>query len=192
MPHKLFTFFKKVALSGILMLLFCSCENDIKDIKALTEKKTSVETVVGVVAYYSQQAKMKSKLTAPIMKRYLGDSAYSDFPRSLHVDFYNDTLVIESQVSARYGKWKENEHKVFLKDSVVIFNLKGDTLHCQELWWDQQKKIFYTDKPVRIHRLDHTIQYGIGLEADQNFSWFNTKEANGPIQVPKDFNNELK
>ncbi len=190
MPYISFTFLK-VALAGILIFIFYGCENKLEDVKALSEKKNSVETVIDVIAYYSQQAKMKSKLTAPIMKHYLVDSPYYDFPRSLHVDFYNDTLLIESQVSARYGKWKENEHKVFLRDSVVILNIKGDTLHCQELWWDQQKKIFYTDKPIRIHR-PAGISYGIGLEADQNFSWFNTTKSHGPIQVPRDFNNNLQ
>lgn len=186
-----FALFRKVALSAIMVCLFCACENDMKDVKALTQKKPAVETGVDITAYYSQKAIMKAKLTAPIMKRYQGDSAYTDFPKSLHVDFYNDTLLIESQVSARYGKWRENEQKVFLRDSVVVMNLKGDTLHCQELWWDMQKKIFYTDKPVRIHQ-PNGIKYGIGLEADQNFSWFNTTKAHGPIPVPKDFNNDLQ
>ena len=192
MPFTSFSYLLKAALPVLLLFLFSGCENDIQDIKALSQKKTSVETIVDVVAYYSQQAKMKSKLRAPLMKRYLGDSAYSDFPRSLHVDFYNDTLGIESMVSALYGKWKENEHKVFLKDSVTVINIKGDTLHCQELWWDQDRKIFYTDKRIRIHHADHTILYGTGLEADQNFSWFNTTNANGPVEVPRDFSNELK
>jgi len=192
MPGRFFALLKKGSLLAVFIFLLSSCENDIKDVKALTEKKVSVETVIDVVAYYSQQAKMKSKLTAPLMKHYIVDSPYYDFPHSLHVDFYNDTLRVESQVSARYGKFKENEHKVYLRDSVVIFNIKGDTLHSDELWWDQQKKIFYTDKPVRINQPGGIIRYGIGLEADQNFSWFNTTKAHGPIPVPKDFNNDLK
>ncbi len=192
MSFRSFACFQKLALSGIFMFLFCACENDMKDVKALTEKKTSVETITKVESYYSQKAIMKAKLTAPIMKHYQVDSAYYDFPNSLHVDFYNDTLRVESQVSANYGRFKENEHKVYLRDSVVVSNLKGDTLHTQELWWDQQKQIFYTDKPVRIHQPGGLIRYGIGLEADQNFSWFNTTKAHGPVPVPRDFNNDLQ
>jgi LPS export ABC transporter protein LptC len=192
MPNKSMNSLTRVALSGIFLFLFSACENDIKDVKALTEKKISVETGIDIVAYYSQHAKVKSKLTAPLMKRYQSDSPYYEFPRSIHVDFYNDSTIIESQVSARYAKYKENERKVYLRDSVVVFNIKGDTLHCEELWWDQQKQIFYTDKPVRIHRPNHTILYGIGLQAAQNFSWFNTTQANGPVELPKEFNNDLK
>lgn len=189
MPYKSISFLKKVALLGICSFVFWSCENDIKDIKALTDKKPTVETVIGVESYYSQQAKMKAKLTAPLMKHYVVDSPYWEFPNSLHVDFYNDSLTVENQVSARYGKWKENQRLVFLRDSVVMYNLKGDTLFCRELWWDQQKQIFYTDKPVRIHQPDKIV-YGIGLEAAQNFSWFNTTQAHGFFRVPKSIMND--
>ncbi len=49
-----------------------------------------------------------------------------------------------------YARYREYERKVFLKDSVVVINiLKGDTLKTDELWWDQDKEEFYTDRPVR-------------------------------------------
>ena len=52
-----------------------------------------------------------------------------------------------------YGKWREQDDKVYLRDSVVVMNiLKGDTLYCKELWWDKKAEKFYTDKPVQIHK----------------------------------------
>jgi LPS export ABC transporter protein LptC len=178
-------FLVKAALLCVCCFFLWACENDMKDIKALTDKRTSIEEGIKIESYLSQQAKVKAKLTAPLMKRFQTDSPYVEFPRSLHVDFYDDTLRVESQLNAKYGKYRESEHKVFLKDSVVVFNIKGDTLHCLELWWDQQTQKFYTDKPVRIHQPDKII-YGTGLEAAQNFSWWVIKNAKGPVQVPKD------
>src|SRR4051812_4125976 len=58
-------------------------------------------------------AKVKGKLTAPYMLRFqLLDSPYAEFPRSLHVDFYNDSLKTESQLDAKYGKYLSNQDKV--------------------------------------------------------------------------------
>lgn len=176
---------RKASSLLVCCLLLWGCENDISDIRALTDKRISVEEGVNIESYLSQQAKVKAKLTAPLMKRFLSDTPYVEFPKTLHVDFYNDSLKIESQLNARYGKYKESEHRVLLKDSVVIFNIKGDTLYCQELWWDQQTQKFYTDKPVRIHQPDKII-YGKGLEAAQNFSWWVIKNAKGPVKVPKE------
>ena len=106
----------------------------------------------------SENAKVKAKLTAPYMRRSEMDSPYVEFPNTLHVDFYNDSLKIESVMDAQYGKWKEQDGKVYLRDSVVVKNiLKGDTLYCKELWWDQKAEKFYTDKPVQIHKAGGTI-----------------------------------
>lgn len=174
----------KMAFTGLCCFFLCACENDMEDIKALTVKRTSVEEGIEIKSYLSQQGKVKAKLTAPLMKRYQTDTPYVEFPKTLHVDFYNDTLKIESQLDARYGKYKENEHKVFLKDSVVFYNIDGDTLYCRELWWDQQTEKFYTDKPVRMVRKDNTVIYGLfGLIASQNINDVVFLRSSGQVPV---------
>ena len=110
------------------------------------QKQISVDEGKKITAYLSENAKVKAKLSAPYMRRSEMDSPYVEFPNTLHVDFYNDSLQIESVMDAHYGKWKEQEGKVYLRDSVVVMNiLKGDTLYCKELWWDQKGEKFYTD-----------------------------------------------
>jgi LPS export ABC transporter protein LptC len=134
------------------------------------------------------EAKVKGKLTAPYMLRYpRADSPYTEFPRTLHVDFFqdsvsrNETPVIESKLDAHYGKYLQNQDKVYLRDSVVVKNiLKGDTVYCQELWWDQHTERFTTDKPVRINTKDK-ILFGTGMEADQNFRWYTIRHLTGTI-----------
>jgi len=165
----------------------CSCENDINVIKKLNDKKTAIEEAKNIESYLSQAGKVKAKLTAPFMLRYLTDSTYVEFPHSLHVDFYNDTLAVESQLDALYGKYREWEKKVFLRDSVVVINkINGDTLRCPELWWDQQTEKIYTDKPVRIHTKDKIIFGQYGLVASQDFSEYVINQAAGQLKVPKD------
>jgi LPS export ABC transporter protein LptC len=134
------------------------------------------------------EAKVKGKLTAPYMLRYpRADSPYTEFPRTLHVDFFQDSVsrnqtpVIESKLDARYGKYLQNQDKVYLRDSVVVKNvLKGDTIHCQDLWWDQHTGRFTTDKPVRINTKDK-ILFGTGMDADQNFRDYSIRNLKGSI-----------
>ena len=160
-----------------------SCTNDIKDIPTIGKKQISIEEGKQIESYYSVDAKVKAKLTAPYLLRHITDSVYVEFPKTLHVDFYNDTMKIESKLDALYGKYREFEHKVFLRDSVVVQNvLKGDTLHCDELWWDQNTQKFYTDKKVRINTKDKII-FGTGLEAAQNFSWYVINRVTGTIMT---------
>ena len=168
----------------ILSCFFVSgCENDEAKIKLWTEKKMMVEEARSVTCYFSQTGIMKAKLTAPLMFRYQTDTIYTEFPKSLHVDFFDENTKMESQLDALYGKYFESQNKVYLRDSVVVMNIKGDTLRCPELWWDQQTKTFYTDKVVRIHTKDKHIYGGRGLEADQAFSWYIIKDPTGTILV---------
>lgn len=170
----------------IACVFLCSCENDEREVNALTKKQVSVDIGINIESYYSQGGKVKAKLTAPLMKNYQTDSAFIEFPNTLHVDFYNDTMRIESKLDAHYGKYRENEKRIFLKDSVVVFNIQGDTLRSMELWWDQQRQQFYTDKPARIYRKDKTIIYGKnGLTSNQDFSEVTIHQSSGQIAVPK-------
>src|SRR5215213_6233995 len=157
-----------------------ACENDPREIVKMREKKTAIEEARNVETYMSQNAKMKARLSAPYMLRYLADSPYVEFPHTLHVDFYNDSMAMESQVDALYGKYREWEKKVLLRDSVVVMNkLKGDTLRTSELWWDQNTEKFYTDKPVRIRTKDKIFYGAHGLEAAQNFEWWVLHQGSG-------------
>jgi LPS export ABC transporter protein LptC len=87
--------------------------------------------------------------------------------------FTNDSTQVESQLFARYGRYMENQDKVLLQDSVIVFNIKGDTLRTDELWWDQNKGTFNTDKPVSIRKGHSDIIEAIGMTATQDLDDIN-------------------
>jgi LPS export ABC transporter protein LptC len=179
--------YKPWALCFLICGFFAACENNMKTLPNYRQKQISVDEGKNITAYMSENARIKAKLTAPYMRRNEADSPYVEFPHTLHVDFYNDsTLKIESVMDARYGKWREQDGKVFLRDSVVVKNiLKGDTLYCKELWWDQKAQKFYTDKPVQIHKAGGTVLYGTGLDAPQDFSGYTIYQITGPFAFPQ-------
>ena len=161
-----------------------SCENSLKDLNQFTEKKVGIEEAKGVTIIYSLGDKTKAKLTAPYMLRHQETSPYIEFTKTLHADFFDDSLRIESKMNAHYGKYMEEESKVFLKDSVVVFNVKGDTLYCNELYWDRSKtgREFYTDKPVRIRTPSQIID-GDGLDAPQDFKSWHIINGRGFVRI---------
>ena len=182
---------RTIAISLAVCIMTAACGDKTAVSNAKGPHKIVPDEVYGVESMMSEPvtdaagkltAKVKGKLTAPYMLRIpRADSPYAEFPRSLHVDFYNDTLRVESQLDARYGKYLNNQDKVFLRDSVVVKNiLKGDTVRCRTLWWDQHTERFTTDDPVRIYTPDK-ILYGTGMEADQNFRWYTIKKMTGIV-----------
>ena len=177
----------KINLVRAVLILSCflvsACENSEEQIKALTEKKVMVEEGKDIESYLSQEGKVKAKLTAPFMLRYDADTIYVLFPKSLHVDFYDDSTKIETRLDSKQGKYFENLNKVYLWDSVVVINRNGDTLKSADLWWDQNSKLFYTDKYAEYRTKDRQIFPYQGLEATQDFSRITFKKPIGNVLV---------
>lgn len=163
-------------LAAIFMgcfFVFTGCENDINIVKNLGKKKLGVDEARQVESYMSQDGKTKAKLVAPLM--LLTQDEYGkkiEYPKTLRVDFFDDTLHIQSKLFALYGTYSERENKILLKDSVIIFNIKGDTLICKELTWDQATQRFTTDKQIFISQSHPARQrlFGIGFSSDQNLT----------------------
>ena len=163
----------------------CSCENSMQEVRDLGRKKIGKSIAENVESYMSQNAIVKAKLTSPLMIRTEADTAIVEFPKTLHVDFYDDSIKLESQLFAKYGRYLETEGKVFLKDSVIVFNVTGDTLVTNELWWDREKEIFYTDKRVLIKQPYNQKFIGEnGMEADQSFKSWTLFNGSGLRSVP--------
>ena len=178
--HHKFLF--KAVMSGCFFI--CSCENSLEDIEKITSKRIGVEEAKQVDIIYSLGDKTKARLSAPYMLRHQDTIPYIEFTKTVHADFYDDSLRIESKLDAHYGRYMETESKVFMRDSVVVFNMKGDTLFCNELYWDRSKpgREFYTDKPVRIRTLTQLID-GDGLDAPQDFKSWHIINGRGLIRV---------
>jgi LPS export ABC transporter protein LptC len=184
--NKIFTKTITLQSSAFLFLItsLTSCGNTEVELKEYNSKSLGVEEIKNADINYTLGGKAKAKLLSPLMLRVQEASPYVEFPKKLHVDFFNETGTIDSRLDAMYGKYLEQESKVFLKDSVKVVNIKGDTLYCDELWWDRNRKgnEFYTELPVRIRTKTQIIN-GIGMEARQDFKGYVIKKVTGIINV---------
>jgi LPS export ABC transporter protein LptC len=156
---------------------FSACENDMQEIENFSKREIGVEEGKNIVSLLSNGGIMRAKLTAPVLLRYQTQVPKVEFPKTLHVDFYDSLKNIESQLFAKYGEYKENQNLVYLRDSIVVFNIKGDTLLTNELYWDQNRHIFYNDKPTIVIQSNprQRLYSKDGLTADQGLQWFTLK-----------------
>lgn len=185
MTSHFFRMLQAAILSSCLLLW--GCENDDAAISEWTEKVVLTEEAKKVQAYLSQGGHLRARLEAPVMLRQESDTLYTEFPKTLHVDFYDSTGKRESWLDARYGKHFESLNKVWLRDSVRVISIEGDTLQTSELWWDQNTRKFYTDKNVRIGTKTKLIYGGRGMSADQDLSNVVIHQPTGTVLVNDDF-----
>jgi LPS export ABC transporter protein LptC len=143
-----------------------------------------IDSATNVESLLSQDGVLRAKLSAPLMTmQQRADSPTTIFPKTLHVDFYDSTSKVQSKLFAKYGLYYNNQRLVFLKDSVIFFNMQGDTIRTNTLWWDQDKEIIYTKDSVHIRKPDEHLD-GTGMTADQNFNHYTIFNAKGPVNVP--------
>ncbi|MEY4053024.1 MAG: hypothetical protein RIR64_2009 [Bacteroidota bacterium] len=170
------TLFNKKTKLAVALISSCffmvACENNVNEVQALSARIGGIDVGKDVSIYISTDGKISAKLMAPLMKKYLVDSGKMvEFPNTIKVDFYKDSLHIESKLIANYANYKEAENKVFLKDNVVVYNVMGDTLWCKEMIWDQITNKFTTDKEVIVKQHNPIAKiYGQGFEANQDLS----------------------
>lgn len=177
-------FLLKTAAIICSCFFFLACENDQKTIDDLTRPKATTEEAKNIESFLSQGGMLKAKLWAPYMLRSSSDTTFVEFPQSLHVNFFDSLGNLESHLDAKYGKYFESLNKVYLRDSVLVYNLQGDSMRAPELWWDQNTQRIYTDKKVWV-RKQGTILTGLsGMDSRQDLSEIHLKETSGPIDLP--------
>lgn len=181
--------FKTIARSvfpGILFLsLLSACQNDPKEIDALTKTTLQVDKAEDVTLYYSTHGKVKAQLRAKeFIRNELARPPYIDMKKGIHVEFYNDSMKVENTLDARYARYYDVQGNVLIRDSIVIVNKKGEQLNTEELVWNQKIQKFYTNKFVRI-TTPTQVMYGDGLEANEDFSVYEIKNPRGEVKVDK-------
>lgn len=170
-----------IVWGAILALCMASCENNPQEITALTKKVVEVEEGKNIKGIFSQSANLKAYLTAPLMKRVKADTLYVEFPESIHVDFYNENRQLQNVVKAKYARYFESMGKVFLRDSVVVYNMTGDTMYCKTLWWNQTEDLFYTEDSVYIKGYTRDLR-GTGFRSKSDFSKYTIDNVFGPVE----------
>jgi len=178
----------RILFPGILFLSLAinSCKNDPEEIKALTGTSTlQLDRAEDVTILYSKRGEVTAKLFAhEFIRNEAAKHPYTDMKNGVEAEFYNDSMQVENTVTARYARYYEKDGYILMRDSVVIRSKKGEQLNTEELVWNQKIHKFYTDKFVKITTPTQII-YGDGLEANEDFSWYEITNPKGSVLVNK-------
>jgi len=175
--------FLKSAAMVCSCFFFLACENDQKTLDEIMGSKKMTEEAKDIETYLSQGSMLKAKLWAPYMLRSSSDTTFVEFTKSLHVNFFDSTGKVDSHLDSKYGKYYESLNKAYIRDSVLVYNMQGDSLRSPDLWWDQNTQMFYTDKNVWIKR-QGTVLLGKGMDSKQDLSDIHIKQVTGLVDVP--------
>ncbi len=169
---------------GLLLLL--TCENDIEKINTFVTSQTLPElTGKNYEIIHSDSGKVKVRLLAPEIKRISsGEKPYLEFPRGMTAYFYDDSLKIESVISAKYVIYYEEEKLWEAKNDVEARNLKkGNQLNTEHMFWDEQKRTIYSNSYSRVVNEDGTFYGEKGFQANQDLTKWKLIGSKGTVKV---------
>ena len=170
----------------LLLLALCSmtCRNDLAAVQEIVAKeRLAIESAREVSMLYSDSAVVRVRIQGPLMLRHLqGKEPYQEFPEGVLVEFFGPGQKVQSQLTAKYAIRYEGKNEVTVRDSVVWQSLENERLETEELVWDDQKHIVYSDRFVKITKPDEVL-YGYGFEANEDFSSLKIKALEGKIKV---------
>jgi len=175
--------------AGILLLLLFilgSCENDIERINMLTDESEAA-TIKGtnIEVIYSDSAKVKVQILAPVYRQYpTADRPYMEFENGLEVFFYDDSAKIESEIRAEYTIYYMEERLWHATGNVVAQQFgSGDALYTDELFWDENQELIYSDSYTRVHSEGNTLYGKKGFRSHQSLSNWQLIGSSGTINV---------
>lgn len=172
------------------VFFFCvgiaACGNSDADINKMrgVGKMKIKDKATKVTLYYSDKGRVKAVVHAQEMfHNEAADPAYTEIRNGLKVEFLNDSLGIESTLTARSAKIFDGQSNVIVREQVVVVNKKGERLETEEIVWNQRLDKFYTTKNVVIRTPPDQVMNGTGLEANADFSWYKITRLRGNISV---------
>ena len=174
--------------SAIFLLLFAivvmtGCENDLEKVKLYSKAELiPQESAKSIKIIYSDSARVKVEITAPVLNRFQNENPYIEMPKGLRTIFYNERLEVNSRLDAKYGIRYERDQRMEARKNVVVINENGDRLETEHLIWDERKEKLISNEFVKITTKDEII-FGNGFEANQDFSKYKIFNIKGTISL---------
>jgi LPS export ABC transporter protein LptC len=175
-------------IPGILLpaILLQACSNDPKEIDALTGKHQLTEDIAhNVTIIYSENGTPKVRIygTEFIRNEFVKPS-YTDIRKGIKIEFFDDSLRLQSTLTAKYARFYDEKRTVLIRDSIIIKTKKQEEIRTEELVWNQNIKKIYNEKPVTIITPTQTM-YGDALDAEEDLSIYQIKNLRGSLEVDK-------
>jgi LPS export ABC transporter protein LptC len=166
-----------------ITVLISSCKNDLDQAKLVTSRaNVNIEKGKDVNIQYSDHGKTKIVASARSVTRFNTEKPYMEFSDGIKVSFFSEDGTVGTTMTADYASAVENSNLMTARKNVEVINNKGEKLNTEEIIWDEQKKIIYSNAFVKITTAEEII-WGNGMEANEDFTDYVIKKVIGKVKV---------
>ena len=169
----------------MLLLFFVSCGKEHQEVVNVTfdPEKTYTMKATDVSSLISDSGITRYRMNAKIWLVY--DKAAEPhwyFPNGIYVEKFDTLFQTEASIKADTAYYYDKKGLWKLIGNVEVESLQGEHFETSQLFWDQKKEKFYSDKYISIEQADKIIT-GIGFESNQNMTQYKIFNSQGIFPV---------
>lgn len=170
-----------------IWLVFAGCVNDLETIQRVTyDPKAPDEVTKDLRVFYNDSGYARIEILAALAETYSKPEMVTKLKDGLRVNFFSPDGKIVSSLTALYGEVNFSTGKLYVKDSVELYNFaKKQRMLTEILYWNQRDSSIYTHSSVVV-RSPGGILYGDGLRTKQDFSEYVFLKPRGKYDFNKD------
>jgi len=166
-------------------MILVSCENSEENINTFIEVDTlAIEELKDSDIIYTENGYLKVKVRSKKMERFDEKEERITLSGGVHFDFYKlDSTGKKSVLMCGNAIINNSKNIMIAKNNVV---LRGDNkeLKSEELIWDKEKDLVYTESAITI-QTDGEIISGVGFQSNSDFTEYEIKKAKGTFSIEK-------
>ncbi|KXK40662.1 MAG: LPS export ABC transporter periplasmic protein LptC [Saprospiraceae bacterium] len=179
---------KRIITILIIASSVIACSTNLEEVDAFLARgiDSRMERGTNVRIFYSDSAQVKMIVNAPVLERYNEYINSKDvFPKGIMLEFLDQNRNVSSWLQAETAIREQKTKKITARGNVVFYNPNNEKLETPELIFDENTRIVYTDKLVRITQPEKgDTTYGFGFRSNQEFTVFEIrKKVQGKLNV---------
>jgi LPS export ABC transporter protein LptC len=170
---------QKIAAAFAVMFIMIGCQNEISEIKAITDPKlVPVQSTFNSSFTYSADGVVRTKIYALQMDQYVSDSSYLIAPNTFHIQFFDSLGQYTGAMHGNEAIFSQKSNTLWTKGGLVLENWKKEKLETNSLTFYLDSDLVYTPDFVKISS-ENSVLEGKGLRSNGSFSNYEINQTSG-------------
>lgn len=163
-----------------------SCHDEQRSYVPSISDNVPTMSTTDVVTMISDSGYTRYRITTSLWEMY--DEAAEPhwrFPSGLHLQQYDARLRPDASIRCDSATYLTGPRLWRLDGHVVMVNTARDSFVTEQLFWDQTRRLVYSDSSIHIVRSDRIID-GIGFLSNENMTEYTVHRPTGILPVNRD------
>ena len=167
----------------LFSFLLASCQNEIAEIKAVTDYfNYPIQSVENADYLYSESANKSTRLQAPLLERYYNDTSQIVAPKGFKMTFYSKEGNSDAWLVGNHGEFWEKSGVFYANGAVKMENTDGESMTTEKVTFYRDSDLIKTDDWVTIQTKTGTL-YGKGLLSNSAFTEYQILQPTGQFNI---------